>query len=99
MANRVLIDCVEKDPRLDEHHAIQFVGGPNPGGKRWRLTIDEAVQGALAGKWQFYTSVNGREADVFVRRAASNHLYLTTSPDGYKPNNLLNLTACSLRSA
>ena len=32
--------------------------GTNPGGGRWKLTLEQAIQGIESGKWTFYVNVN-----------------------------------------
>jgi hypothetical protein len=100
MAIPVRIDCIAKDHRFDEHHCITHVGGVLANGNRWMETLDRAVQGVLTGEWSFYTQVNNRIAQVHVARSSrTGHLFLTTAPDGYLPNNLLHLNACPYRAA
>ena len=67
--------------------------GSVPAGRGWRLSEDEAIRGIEAGKWDFYTHVDGRTADVII----AVHLgrkYLKTKPDGVRPDNLLALPEC-----
>lgn len=90
---RVEIDCIKKNPRQDPSHAIQEVGGPKPGGGRWRLPLNEAVAGVESGKWQFYVSQGGRTIDVVVATRLG-HKYLKTIADGERPDNLLSLKEC-----
>lgn len=45
---------------------------------------------------QYAVSVHGREVEVIVRRHSQTGMkYLTTSPDGYSPNNLDDLPNCT----
>ena len=91
---RVEIDCVNKDDRDDPYEAIKFVGGPNPNGKRWRLDLQTAVQGALDGKWDFYVRQGGHVVEVEVAESRWGNLYLKTEPDSDTPDNLLSLKEC-----
>lgn len=95
MAQRVRIDCINKNPRNDPHHRITHVGGPNDNGTRWKLSEDDAIAGILAGKWEFYVHAGGRVVNVIIARAKSGRDYLKTADDGYTPDNLLNLPQCS----
>jgi hypothetical protein len=93
MAQRVQIMCINKSDRQNPHERIRNVGGVNAGWTRWKLSEDEAIRGIEAGKWDFYTHVDGRTADVII----AVHLgrkYLKTKPDGVRPDNLLALPEC-----
>ena len=63
---RVEIDCINKDDRMDPYEAITHVGGPNGDGTRWKLTLDNAVEGALSGKWDFYVRQGWHVVEVEV---------------------------------
>jgi len=88
------VTCSKKDgPDLD--HRIDGIGGPAQGGGNWFRDLDAAIADIEAGRYVFYTSVNGVRANVLVKRhPVSGRKYLTTSPDGYQPNNLLKLPDC-----
>ena len=75
-----------RDParRID---ALRFNGGI--------YDIDMAIEWVKLRVFNLYTKVGGRVAIVYVRRnARTGREYLTTSPDGYGPNNLLHLPDC-----
>lgn len=62
-------------------------------GYGWSHTKSRAVPNIRAGAQRYYVSVGGREANVRVgTRNGRDHL--TTSPDGYSPNNLDDLADC-----
>jgi hypothetical protein len=86
---RVEINCINKDPRQD-----QRVGGPNPTGGRWIVSLSEAVAGVESGKWQFYVRRGGHIVDVVVATSAHGHKYLRTVADRDTPDNLLSLPEC-----
>jgi hypothetical protein len=94
MAASVRVECINKYPRNDPHRHITHIGGFNPGGERWKLSEEEAIQGIHGGKWQFFVSVGGHTVTVNVAKAPSGREYLKTTADFYKPDNLLALPEC-----
>jgi hypothetical protein len=94
MATNHQIHCINKSDRQNIHERIKSVGGVSSDGTRWKLTLDEAIQGIEAGKWRFYVSVNGKSVWVAVATAASGHKYLKTEADDAQTNNLLSLPEC-----
>jgi hypothetical protein len=69
---------------------IQAIGGPEFG----VISEDTAIDWIETGIARFYTLVGFVRAALFVVRPFPGEAYLTTSPDGYLPNNLLHLPRC-----
>ncbi len=90
------IRCVEKTDRYDPTEAIEYIGGNNADGTRWRLAQKDAIAGIKAGKWSFYVHNGGRRTDVIVATSRYGNDYIKTVADDYEPNNLLSLQSCSL---
>ena len=95
MADDIRIQCINKSDRMRAHERIKFIGGINPDGTRWKLSLDRAIQGIESGQWRFSVSVNNDTVWVIVATSASGHKYLKTQSDGDQPNNLLSLPECS----
>jgi hypothetical protein len=93
MATEYRVDCSKKDGP-DADRRIDGIGGTSGGG--WFKWSQQAINEINYGQSTFYTYVNYVRAEVQVRRhQPSGQDYLTTSPDGYQPNNLLELPNCS----
>lgn len=91
----VRIQCINKTDRGSAHERIRAIGGLNPDGTRWRLNLDDAIQGVESGKWKFYVERPvGDRVWVVVATSAAGHKYLKTTADGDQPNNLLSLPEC-----
>lgn len=90
MATSHQVTCTIKDGP-DNDRRIDAIGGFG-----WKLGQDQAIAAIERGEYTFYTIFNGAYADVLVRQHPTTwRKYLTTSPDGIRPNNLLWLPNCS----
>lgn len=94
MAANVQITCIIKVPRDDPNESIDYVGGTNPDGTRWQLSLASAIEGIESGKWKFYVSVNGNTARVVIAISRAGNKYLKTEADDSQRNNLLSLPKC-----
>lgn len=93
MAQRVEIKCINKTDRYNAHERIQNIGGPNPDGGRWVMSVSRAIAKIEDGTYAFYVSRGGASVDVIV--ATNNGTkYLKTKNDGLQPDNLLSLPEC-----
>lgn len=93
MASRVEITCINKTDRTNPHERISHVGGLNPDGKPWKLTLNSAITGIEEDKWSFWTQGGGKVANVIIATHNGNK-YLKTEADGIQPDNLLKLATC-----
>jgi hypothetical protein len=79
---------------MSPHERIRNVGGWNPDGSVWRLSLDEAIAGIKQNKWRFWTMGGGKSVWVIIARTPWGNEYLKTENDGEQPNNLLSLPEC-----
>jgi len=93
VAFNVEIKCIKKDDRYSPHERIQRIGGVNADGKRWSLSLDEAIAGIRADKYKFWTAGGGKSVWVVIA-VHNGREYLRTEGDGLHPNNLLSLPEC-----
>ena len=94
MANQ--IDCIQKLDRHDPTDAIEYVGGKNSDGTRWKITQKDAIRRIEQGINQFYVFKNGVRTNVIVSISRFGNKYIKTEADGYEPNNLLSLVRCPI---
>ena len=94
MATEVEIKCINKTDRFSAHDRIKSIGGVNPDGRPWKLTVAEAIAGIEGGKWTFFVNQAGRKVRVIIAVSAAGNKYLKTENDGEQPNNLPSLPEC-----
>ena len=62
---------------------------------RWSLSLDDAIEGILDGKWSFFIQLDVYDVvSVEVATSPSGHLYLKTEVDHDTPDQLLFLPEC-----
>ena len=62
---------------------------------RWTLSLDEAIQGVLDGKWSFFVQLGAYDTvNVEVATSPSGRPYLKTEVDQDTPDELLFLPQC-----
>ncbi|HEX6416101.1 MAG TPA: DUF3892 domain-containing protein [Candidatus Saccharimonadales bacterium] len=85
----VRIDYTHKrGDNYNPHERIQGVAGNGGGG--WYRTEDQVLADLGTGLNSYFVKVGNVAADVIVARHEGRQ-YIKTQPDGYAPNNLLNL--------
>lgn len=95
MATQVRVECINKNDRNSAHEKIEFIGGRNADGSRWRLSQVAAIAKIKDGTYAFYVErPAGHRVAVVVARSAYGHEYLKTAADGEHENNLLSLSEC-----
>ena len=94
MAQRVQIQCINKTDRQNPHERIQFIGGINPDGSRWKISQPDAITHISNDKYSFYVKVGGKEVNVIISTNNGNK-YIKTVRDSVQPDNLLSLPECS----
>ncbi len=81
-----------KDHRLDPYRTITHIGGLNPDGSPWSLSVAEAIHGIRSRQWEFYVlDPAGERTWVHVTVARDGHEYLKTLDDPGVPRRLLAL--------
>lgn len=97
MVENVQVSCIRKHGNhFNPHERIQGLGGIH-GGQRWYLSendiLAEMDKPEASRRWNFYVSVNNHSVWV-IPAVHQGRRYLKTEPDGYSPDNLLNLPEC-----
>ena len=82
------VTCHTPD-NADLDRRLQGLGGPN-----WWDTIDNIIRFIESRQHDFWVMVRGQRVEVIVRQHTNGRKYLTTTADGFPPNNLLNLPNC-----
>jgi hypothetical protein len=83
------VTCINKQPRNDTHEGITHLGGA--WGKKTRSDVIVEIENKTNS---YFTSVDGKRAEVGVRQGEYGK-YVQTYADGYYNDNLLALRECS----
>lgn len=49
------------------YSGVEFIGGNNSDGSKWKMPIDRAIDGIRANKWEFYIVINEHELNLIVQ--------------------------------
>ena len=88
------ITCVTRTSHADPALQITHVGGPNPKGRGWRLTLDEAIEGMLSGRWAFFVMKGPQRLNLIVAVSHQGYRYIKSENDNSVPETLLKLPDC-----
>jgi len=91
---RYQIRCISRTALMNHDRRIAGIGGVNPDGAHWSITVDEAIAAIEAGKWSFYIDHDGRELLVVVAVSKYGSKYIRTAADTLQPDSLLALPEC-----
>lgn len=91
--SRHRILCIQKSNSNDLHNRIEFIGGLNPNGTRWKISQEKAIEGIENGKWEFFVQFQGTSVDVIISENVGIK-YLKTKNDDINLDNLLSLPTC-----
>lgn len=87
------IQCVRRPPR-GVLAGLAGVGGLMPSGRRWYLTVRQALEEIERGQSFYVEEPTGDRVEVMVDQTLRGKRFLRTVADGDKPNNLLSLPSC-----
>ena len=90
------VKCINKSDRSSSWERITHLGGVNPDGKRWKLTLLETIAAIEKNTYgEFYVErPTGDRVKVIVAISSHGNKYVKTVSDGDQPNNLLSLPEC-----
>ena len=94
MAKTQTILCINKDERKNPYERIEYIGGTNPAGGRWKTSQQEAIREIEADEWQYFVGQGSNRVKVVVAISPYDNKYIKTEADGKEPNNLLSLPEC-----
>ena len=94
MPGRYLIRCINRSDLLNHDRRIRSVGGVNPDGAHWKISVFEAIEAIESGRWSFYIREGDRDIEVVVAVSKYGSKYLKSSIDPLHPESLLALPEC-----
>ena len=91
MNQRYQILCIN-DQNHPSENKLSFIGGKNPLGETWVLSVDQAIKGIESGKWEFFVNWEKQSFEIEILLDPSNDKTLGT-PKAPDRKNLLFLLA------
>lgn len=88
------VTCVAADPLAEPPINVTHVGGGTPRGDGWQLTIDEAIEGIVEGRWQLFVSLGRMRHTLVVGTTRRGFRYLRGENDAQDVTILLRLPEC-----
>jgi hypothetical protein len=80
-------------PGMRDYERIEAIGGTNIDGTPWRICVGRAVAGMESGSWELYVEDPSGERRPVVVSRADGRLFLSTTGDRMRPNDLFALPA------
>jgi hypothetical protein len=98
MATSKRVSCTIKGKGTEHWNHILSIGGGS-GSDKWTRTEATAIYNIENNIESYHVKVNDVDVKVIVytytESDGTKHKYLKTEADGYKPNNLVSLPACT----
>jgi hypothetical protein len=91
---RYQIRCISRTALMNHDRRIAGIGGVNPDGAHWSITVEEAIAAIEAGRWSFYIERGGQQLLVVVAVSKYGSKYIRTAADTLQPESLLALPEC-----
>ncbi|MBZ5644729.1 MAG: DUF3892 domain-containing protein [Acidobacteriia bacterium] len=91
----VQVRCSDVTDRTSADERIRAIGGVNSDGKRWKISVEDAIAHIEGGKYSFFVKRDdGRSDKIVVAKAASGRKYLKSESDGAQPEKIIALPRC-----